>query len=326
MCNYTRLELGERCSIATFLSMGAKIKIIAERTGRHRSTIYREIKRNKLVDRYLPGKAHELAKQRHPHPANKIDTNPELNHFVIEGLNKGWSPEQISGRLRRLKKGFYICHESIYRYIYRHRSEGWYKLLFRKKPKRCFRMRRRLGQKGQLLKRNICYRPEEINLRETFGHWEGDTIHFTKEQTSTVTTLVERKSRFVFLCKNISKKSMETVEGIRQVSKLSPRKIWNTLTLDQGVEFTEFQWLECQTKLKVYFCDPHSPWQRGSNENTNGRLRRYLPRNFKIDETNQEKLDKIGWLLNRTPRKCLGYKTPKEVLSQCWRRLSRIGL
>ena len=319
MSHYTRLSMNERCSIAAFLSIGAKVKIIAERTGRHRSTIYREIKRNQPEERYLPGKANELARKRHPHPPNKIDTNPELNSFVIEGLNKGWSPEQISGRLLRLRKPFYVCHESIYRYVYRNKNEGLYKLLPCRKPKRCFGMPRKAGQKAQLLKRNISYRPEEINLRKTFGHWEGDTIHFANGQMSTVTTLVERKSRFVFLYKNIGKKSKETVEGIYKVSKQSPSKLWNTLTLDQGTEFTAFQWLEREARLKVYFCDPHSPWQRGSNENMNGRLRRYLPRNINIGETNQEKLDKISWLLNHTPRKCLGYQTPKEVLRQCWR-------
>ncbi len=312
MSNYTRLHLGERRSIATFLSMGTKTKSIAEKIGRHRSTIYREIKRNKLAEGYLPGKAHELAKKRHPCPLNKIDTDPELNYFVINGLNKGWSPEQISGRLRRFKKGFYVCHESIYRYVYRHKSEGLYKLLARKKPKRCFGMSRKFGQKGQLLNRNISYRPAEINLRKTFGHWEGDTIHFAKEQASTVTTLVERKSRFVFLRKNGCKKSIETMQGIREVSKLSPRKLWHTLTVDCGSEFMEFQWLEREAKLKVYFCDPRSPWQKGSNENTNGRLRRYLPRNFKIDETNQKNLDKIAYLLNHTPENVWGTKRLKK--------------
>jgi IS30 family transposase len=326
MSQYTRLNLRERCTIGTFLSINAKIKTIAERTGRHRSTIYREIKRNHPEERYFPGKAHALAKQRHPHPPNKIDTHPELNKFVLDGLIKGWSPEQISGRMLRVKKEFYVCHESIYRYVYRDRKQGLYKFLPRKKPNRCFGMLRKANQKIQLLKRNISYRTEEVNLRNTFGHWEGDTIHFSKGQQSTVTTLLERKSRFVLLRKNKTKKSQETVEGIYNTFKSSPKKIWSTLTLDQGSEFMAFHWLERQTKLKVYFCDPHSPWQRGGNENMNGRLRRLLPRSFKIEETNQDNLDRIAILMNNTPRKCLKYQTPREVLRQRWRGLSRIGL
>ena len=326
MKNYTPLKMKDRCLIATFLSMNTKVSVIAERSGRHRSTIYRELKRNRTGARYMPGKAHELAKQRHPHPPNKIDIQNNLNKFILDGLTNGWSPEQISGRMLRVKKEFYVCHESIYRYVYRDRKKGLYKLLPRKKPNRCFGMPRKANQKIQLLKRHISCRAEEVNLRSSLGHWEGDTIHFSKGQQSTVTTLLDRKSRFVLLRKNKTKKSQETVEGIYEAFKASPKKIWNTLTLDQGSEFMAFHWLERQTKLRAYFCDPHSPWQRGSNENMNGRLRRFLPRSFKIEGTRQDNLDRIAILMNNTSRKCLKYQTPREVLRQCWRRLSRIGL
>jgi transposase, IS30 family len=327
MKHYTRLNMRERCLIATFLSMESKISTIAQRSGRHRSTIYREIKRNtKKGQHYMPGTAHELAKKRHPLPSNKIDTIIELNKFIFDGLAKRWSPEQISGRMRKLKTNFYACTESIYRYIYKDKKLDLYRLLPRKNPKRRFRISRKPYQKAQLLQRNIAYRPEEINSRITLGHWEGDTIHFSKNQKSCVTTLVERKSRFVCLRKNQNKSASKVIEQIYHIIKSSPRKIWGSITLDQGPEFMEYRFLERKTKCKIFFCNARSPWQRGSNENTNGRLRRFLPNNFKIDETIQEDLDKIAAVANNVPRKCLEYQTPREVFMQHWKTFCRTAL
>ena len=317
MQNYTHLTMRDRCLIATFLSMDAKIATIASRSGRHRSTIYREIKRNKVKDHYMPGIAHELAKQRYPGPSNKLQTNKELNEYVLKGLKNGWTPEQIAGRMKEQNKPFYVCAESIYRYIYRNKHLGLYKLLPSGKPKRRMRGARKPHlTKLQIAKRSIWLRPEEIGLRATIGHWEGDTIHFPKGQKTCVTTLVERKSRYVCLRKNKDKTTKTVMNHICNSIKLSPKKIWNSLTLDQGFEFMSFRTIERQTKCKIYFCDPHSPWQRGSNENTNGRLRRFLPKQFEIDRINQRTLDRIAIQVNNTPRKCLGYKTPKEVLIQ----------
>lgn len=307
--------------------MGTKISTIAERAGRHRSTIYRELKRNtKRGQSYMPSQANELAKKRQPHPPNKIDTIPALNKFILDGLSNGWSPEQISGRIRKEEKEFSICPESIYRYVYQNKKTNLYQLLPRKNPKRCFRVARKAHQKTQLLQKNIAHRAEEANSRSTLGHWEGDTIHFPLGQKSCVTTLVERKSRFVCLRKNENKTSPTVMEKIYDVVKSSPRKIWDSITFDQGAEFMGYHQLERKTKCKIFFCNPHSPWQRGSNENTNGRLRRHLPKKHLIDETTQEDLDRIAMLVNNTPRKCLGYKTPKEVFIQYWKTFSRAAL
>jgi len=138
-----------------------------------------------------------------------------------------------------------------------------------------------------------------------------------------VTTLVERKSRFVFLRKNKDKKSQTVIGHIFDIIKSEPKnkKMWHTLTLDQGTEFMAFRKIERQTRCKIYFCDPHSPWQRASNENMNGRLRRFLPKKFKIDEINHEFLDRIAEQANNTPRKCLSYQTPREVFMQHWNPL-----
>ena len=320
MKDYTHLSMRERCLIAIFLDMDAKIVAIATRSGRHRSTIYREIKRNKQGSRYMPGIAHQLAGQRHPCPPSKLQLNSALNQYVLKGLKKGWSPEQISGRMKADKMNFFICHESIYRYIYKNKNLGLYKLLPKRKNKRISRSSQNpLKNRHQLARRNISLRPADVDSRSVLGHWEGDTIRFPHGQKTCVTTLVERKSRYVFLRRNKNKKSETVIDHILNLIKSSPKDIWGSLALDQGCEFMSFRKVERQTQCKVYFCDPRSPWQRGSNENMNGRLRRFLPKKFQIDKINQKTLDRIADRVNSTPRKCLNYQTPEEVMIQHWK-------
>lgn len=327
MTHYTQLSMRERCLLTTFLAMNLSISTLSQRMGRHRSTLYRELKRNRNAGRYQPGAADAKAKERHPKAANKLRENETLNHYVVEGLKKGWSPEQISGRMKRERQPFYACAESIYRYIYQHKNLGLYQLLPRKKIKRYSHgVRKPRENRFQMAKKNICHRPEDIDKRAQIGHWEGDTIRFQHSQKTCVTTLVERKSRFVCLRKNENKTTKTVMGHIYQAIHLIPKKMWRTLTLDQGIEFTNFRTVERQTQCKIYFCDPHSPWQRGSNENMNGRLRRYLPKNFKIDNIGQDDLDNIAVLANNTPRKCLGYLTPTEVVLQHWKEYCRTPL
>ena len=309
----------DRCLISTFLSMNSPVKTIAERSGRHRSSIYRELKRNIPTPeaRYMPGIAHQMASERHAHAPNKLDTNQELNSYVLEGLANAWSPEQISGRMKIEKKEFSTCSESIYRYVYRDKKKKLYKLLPRKKSKRKIRSKRATHEKKSLMdRRNISLRPKEADSRLNAGHWEGDTIRFKKGQKTCITTLAERKSRLVILLKNKNKKSETVVNKICKKIKSFPKKKFTSLTFDQGTEFASFLAIERLTKCEVYFCDPHSPWQRPTNENTNGRVRRFLPKKFQADKINQKHLDAIADTMNNTPRKCLGYLTPIEVFMQ----------
>lgn len=264
--------------------------------------------------------------KRHPHPPNKIDTQPDLNKFILNELINGWSPEQISGRMKKEKKRFSVSHESIYSYIYRDKEAPLHKLLPRQNPKHYPHAVRKNYQKNLILQRNICNRSEDVNLRNTFGYLEGDTIRFMKSQRSCVTTLVERKSRFLFLHKNDNKKNQPVIEKIKNTITSWLKNLWLSLTFDQGSEFMSFRLIERKTKCKIYFCNPSSPWQRPTNENTNGRLRRFLPRTLKIDEQKQGDLDIIAMKANNTPRKCLGYQTPKEVIIQRYPRICRIGL
>src|SRR5262245_9494421 len=236
---YTHLSMRDRCLISTFLSMKTPVDTIAERSGRHRSTIYREIKRNKPKpeDRYMPGIAHQMALDRQSHALNKLDTNKELNKYVLDGLNSGWSPEQIAGRMKVERKEFSTCPESIYRYVYRDKKKALYRLLPRKKSKRRVRDKRAAKQKATLMdKRNIRLRPEEASSRLNARHWEGDSIRFKKGEKACITTMAERKSRYVILLKNNDKKSETVVNKICNQIKKFPKQKFVSLTFDQGSE------------------------------------------------------------------------------------------
>ncbi|MBI2786130.1 MAG: IS30 family transposase, partial [Legionella longbeachae] len=225
-------------------------------------------------------------------------------------------PEQISGRMKHQKLSFYVCPETIYRYVYQSDDKTLYHSLAFKKPRRqnLFRRKHRTCRYGAPYL--ITQRPEEIDSRARFGHWEGDTIEFKGNKSQVVTTLVERKTRMIYLIKNTSKHSRGVMEKINKKLEELPQKMFKTITFDQGSEFADHHYLEKNRKCEVYYCEAHSPWQKGSNENMNGRIRKYLPKNAKINLITQEELDLIEAKLNRCPRKCIGYKTPNELFIQ----------
>lgn len=327
VANYTHLTYRERQHIACSLSNDVKVSTIAKRLGRHRSTLYRDLARNGKDDKYSPSLATQAAKNRHHSPSNKLETNQLLNDYVKHKLEQGWTPEQISGRMKEDNEPFYVCHESIYRYLFANTQNQLYLLLPKKRKRRRKRMERKITKKSHdIAAINIQYRDENVLLRNEIGHWEGDTIRFRVGQKSCVTTLVERKSRFVRLQKNHDGKSETVINKICQVIKSMPKKLWSSLTLDNGIEFANFYDVLRKTNSKVFFCDPYSPWQRGSNENTNGRLRRHLPLTLNIDQLDVNQLQLIEDRLNNTPRKCLHYKTPREVLMQTYRQTCRTSL
>lgn len=317
MEHYTHLSMTDRRRLCTFLEMGLPITEIAKRLSKHRSTIHREIKRNSESEIYLPKcaqlKAEERAIQK---KVNKINSNGILRDYVVSSLKKGWSPEQIAGRMKLNKLTFYACHETIYQFIYRAGEKNLFHCLTYKKPKRQMRYRRQKSPCRYGKIRLITQRPAEISLRKRFGHWEGDTIEFKGTKEKVVTTLVERKTRMVYLIKNHSKHSYGVMDKISMKFKNLPAKMCKTITFDQGIEFAYHQCLEQPIGCKVYYCETHSPWQKGSNENMNGRLRRYLPRETDIANITQEQLDELAAKMNRCPRKCLGYKTPNELFIQ----------
>lgn len=325
MGNYTHLSMPDRRRFCIFLEMGFPLSEIAKKLSKHRSTLYRELNRNSEAGRYLPKAAHlkaqERVKQKRP---SKLQTDGVLRDYVVRNLKKGWSPEQISGRMKYHKLTFYACPETIYQFIYALKNKELYHCLAYKKPKR----QRHYGRKKQLCRygkiRLITQRPEDISMRKRFGHWEGDTIEFRGTKEKVVTTLVERKSRLVYLIKNTSKHSRGVMDKIKGKFEKLPAKMCKTITFDQGSEFADYEYLEQEIKCKVYYCETRSPWQKGSNENMNGRLRRYLPRETEIDKMTQEELNELAAKMNRCPRKCLGFKTPQELFIQQYKNDCRI--
>lgn len=317
MGNYTHLTVTERRRLYIWVEMGIPLSTIAKRLNRHRSTLHRELKRNKTQNIYLPVKAHEKAEfRRKQDRVCKLQENQSLYEYMIRRLKKGWSPEQIAGRMKQEKLGYSICHETIYRYIYRQKNKGLYHCLAYKKPRREKRFTRKKRECRYHPLRLITQRPSEIETREILGHWEGDSIEFRGTKKKAITTLVERKSRVVALIKNDRRTSKEVATQIRVKLEKMPKKSRRSVTFDQGSEFADYHQLERQMKCDVFYCHSHSPWEKGSNENMNGRLRRYLPREAEIAKISQEHLDTLAKKMNNIPRKCLGFKTPRELFLQ----------
>ncbi len=315
MSHYKHLSLEERQTFFTLRHQGISMADIAKELGRHRSTLYRELDR--LIEKarqYDPFKAHQQAlSKRFQQRKGKIEKYSTLRQYVIAHLKIGWTPEQISGRLKRKKSKYYLCHETIYQFIYRKKHKKLFQYLPKKKPKR----RRQFSRKPQVCrfgnKRIITERSKSIDKRFHYGHWEGDRIEFKGEKSAAVTTLVERKTKVVVLIKNTTKKTNLVMGDICKKLRGNSNKVCKTITFDQGSEFANFALLEQTLKCSVFYCHKHSPWEKGTNENMNGRIRRYLPSHLNIDEITQEELDQLSKTLNNTPRKCLGFKTPKEL-------------
>lgn len=313
MTDYTHLSMRERCNLATFMDMGLSMSEIAKRLGRHRSTLYRELTRNHTHGHYRPGLAHHKMEKRRPKKALKLQTNQALYHYVYDRLKQGWSPEQIVGRIRVEGNCHSICHETIYRYIYQHGQRKLWQYLPSKRVKRRKRHIRKATRCRYGEIRLITKRPKNIDTRRTIGHWEGDLIEFSASKKKTITTLVERKTRMVSLLKNTTKISCKVMNKITNQFVNQPHIPCKTITFDQGSEFADYVPAEKELGIKIYYCEARSPWQKGSNENMNLRLRRYLPRHTRLDQITQQDLDQLAEKMNTVPRKCLGFKTPKEL-------------
>lgn len=314
MGKYSHLSLVERQNIYDLLHQGTTITKIALLLKRARSTINRELSRHQLEGAYNPIIAEQRAITTRTQPRNcKIEKHPTLRKYVMQRLKQGWSPEQISGRLRRKKSKYVICHETIYQFVYRAKNKKLFILLPNKKPKRY----RQLARKPQICRfgemRIITNRANFVDKRFQYGHWEGDRIEFKGERGAAVTTLLERKTRLVILIKNSDKRSSIVMSDISNKFGNQPNAFCKTFTFDQGSEFANFSLLERKLKCRVFFCHKHSPWEKGGNENMNGRIRRSLPFESDINQLDQKYLDELSYSLNNTPRKCLDFKTPREL-------------
>ena len=319
-----RLSLEDREEIAVGLVAGDTYAAIGGRIGRPASTVWREVDRNGGPRRYRASKAHRAAfeRSRRPKPT-KLASSPRLREVVLERLRGWWSPEEIA---RHLPTEFEddpmmrVSHETIYQSIY---IQGRGEL--RRELARCLRSGRAERKvRGSGNNRGkipgmvmISERPAEVEDRAVPGHWEGDTVLGTMASNSAVGTLVERTSRFVILLHLPEGRSAEAVRlAMTEAVKTLPDALKRTITWDQGKEMSQHAEFTIDTGIQVYFCDPRSPWQRGSNENTNGLLRQYMPKGTDLSELTAEDLRRFADSLNNRPRKTLGWMTPREKLNE----------
>ncbi len=316
------LTLAEREEISRAVVVGQSIRSIARRLGRAPSTIGREIKRNGGQECYRASQADQAAWDRAGRPKScKLAENRSLAHIVAGKLQWQWSPEQIAGWLKRTYPGdetYQVSHETIYRSLFiQARGALKKELLQHLRRTRAMRRSRHHTQKtdnhGRITDTvSIRERPADVEDRAVPGHWEGDLL-FGANNTQ-IATLVERHTRFAMLIKVESKDTATVVAALsKQVRKL-PTELRRSLTWDRGKEMADHKAFTLATDVKVYFCDPRSPWQRGSNENTNGLLRQYFPKGINLSAYSQSYLNKIALRLNQRPRKTLGFETPADRL------------
>lgn len=311
--NYFQLDIDERFEIYRLHQAGTSLHRIGQLMGRSASTVSRELRRNALPrGEYKPGSADRMAMSR-CRRLSRIERLTPLRMYVSDRLAMGWSPEQIARRIRVERSEHTVGVETIYRFIYRPRimPQKLYRFLPRAKASRGRRYfkRRRLPLEGR---RSIHQRPQTVALRKEFGHWEGDLMQFRTQQGNLL-TLCERKTRFVITAPLKTKTAAETGKAVISALQRLPQAARKSMTYDNGGEFERYADMEAKLNMLIYFCDPHSPWQRGMIENTNGILRRDMPRKFDIRNYTARDIGEITWAVNSTPRKCLGFKTPAEA-------------
>ena len=318
------LSMNQREDIRAGVERGDTGEAIAATVGVHPSTVSRELARHGGRDRYVAWAAHRQAALNARRPKiTKLEQTPELAAVVTDKLEDGWSPQQISGWLHRTYEAqptMWVSHEAIYQSIYVQgrgalRAE-LHTCLRSGRARRLPNSRPRPGSRTSISGMvNISERPAEVEDRAVPGHWEGDLI-IGKNNKSQIATLVERTTRFVMLCKVDDKRAETVRDAVAAKINTLPAALARTLTWDQGTEMAGHKELADRTSLDVYFCDPHSPWQRGTNENTNGLLRQYFPKGTDLSVHDQAHLDSIADLLNGRPRQTLGFANPAEKLSE----------
>jgi len=298
---------------------------IATKLGRSPSTVSREVNRNSGLKHYRASQAEQAAWDRAHRPKRcKLVQNRALARIVAEKLQLQWAPRQIAGWLKRTypdDENFTVSHETIYKSLFiQARGALKKELLQHLRKTRAMRRSRHHTQKtdnhGRITNAvSIRERPAEVADRAVPGHWEGDLLFGSNN--SQIATLVERHTRYVMLVRTKSKDTKTVIDAlIKQAHKL-PRELYKSLTWDRGKEMADHQRFTLATDIKVYFCDPQSPWQRGSNENTNGLLRQYFPKGMDLSSIHQNRLNAVARRLNERPRETLQFYSPAEKFSEC---------
>lgn len=318
------LTLSEREEISRGLVAGQSIRSIATGIGRAPSTISREINRNGGRSGYRASEADQAAWDRARRPKTcKLVANRALAHRVASKLRRQWSPQQIAGWLKRIypeDENGQVSHETIYRSLFiQARGALKKELVQHLRRTRVMRRSRHHTQKtdnhGRIVDAvSISERPAAVDDRAVPGHWEGDLLFGSKN--SQIATLVERQTRYLMLVKVAGKDTETVVNALIKHARKLPQELYKSLTWDRGKEMAGHKRFTLATDIKVYFCDPQNPWQRGSNENANGLLRQYLPKGIDLSTYSQAQLNAVARLLNERPRKTLNYESPAERFHQ----------
>ena len=319
------LTLAEREEISRGVVAGQSFRSVAASLGRAPSTISREIRRNGGRRHYRANKADQAAWDRAHRPKTcKLVENHALARIVASKLKQRWSPEQIAGWLKKTypeDEDYQVSHEIIYRSLYVQARGALKKELIKHLRTQRTMRRSRHGNKsgegqGQIKDMvRISERPASVEDRAVPGHWEGDLIVGCND--SYLATLVERHTRYVMLAKVNGKDTKTVINALIKQSKKLPRELYKSLTWDRGKELSDHKRFSLATDIDVYFCDPQSPWQRGSNENTNGLLRQYFPKGTDLSVHSQKHLNNVACELNNRPRKTLEFCSPAEKFNEC---------
>ena len=317
----------EREQIEYYLRLKMGLRVIAKRLGRNHAVISREIRRNsKLGERYSAHVATEFEGRRHRRrKGRKLEKDPLLHDYVVGKLRGGWAPHAVAGRIKEYSppelRGKMVSHEAIYGYIYE--GEGRWEGLYRHLPYKR-RSRRKQGKRKHRKtiipeRISIHLRPREVEGRETVGHWESDTVIYSK-QKPVLSVQIERVSKLARIHRAPNKTAEETEHAIRRTVESLPGELFKTMTFDNGSEGANHRVIRDEYNIATYFCDPYKSWQKGSVENVNGIVRRFLPRKTNLSAMTDREIYDIQETINNTPRKSLGYRTPNEVITQYLQR------
>ena len=315
---YRQITFAERYTLGLLRRRGCSAAAIARVLGRHRSTIGREVQRNRAHSdgTYRPQLADWYARTRRGHSRRNHQFTPAQWARIQTLLREDWSPEQVAGWLRRHGE-LAISPETIYRYIWADKAAGG--TLFQHLRGARKQRRKRYGRydsRGRLAgKRPISARPQTVELRRELGHWEADTMLGASQAGPCVVSLVERKTGYLLLGQLRRRSSAAVNQRARQLITAQPHPV-QTITVDNGTEFHEYAQLEQVTHTRFYFATPHHAWERGTNENTNGLVRQYLPKRQSMAHLTQHDCNRIAAKLNRRPRKRLGFRTPEECYAR----------
>ena len=322
--SYKHFTLAERGKLELMVEQKMTYTAIADKLGRHRTSVMREIRRNKRKTGYNAEQAHKqyLKRRKACRCKGKLNHHSPLREYVVEKIAlEGWTPELVDGRLALEHPDtpwMRVSHETIYRKIY---TTGHYLDFLREELPQARKKRRKRGQgkhrRGPSIRNRvgIAERPAVVETRKELGHWEGDTV-VGKNQDGFIVTLVERKSRLLAASKTQTKRADEVRQAVINALQDRPISWVKTITVDNGTEFADHQAISDELGVSIYYADPYSAYQRGSNEQVNGLIRRRLPKGTSFKGLTQQHLDEIVENINNRPRKCLGYRTPNEVFKQ----------